>query len=128
MEKFDNASTRCRWTGNSVDPDRSSLVWVCIVCSDLSVPIIRNFLYPQCAKYVRDIYTSHSLFITSCSMFWLIKAFIKKVFLSMITSYSTFQLIKAFIKKVFLSIIERKTFLIKALISRNVEQEVMYKL
>ena len=32
---------------NSVDPDqtapRSSLFWVCTVCSDLSVPILRTF-------------------------------------------------------------------------------------
>ena len=32
---------------NSVDPDqtaiRSSLIWVCTVCSDLSVPILRTF-------------------------------------------------------------------------------------
>ena len=34
---------------NNVDPDqtapyiRSSLIWVCTVCSDLSVPILRNF-------------------------------------------------------------------------------------
>ena len=32
---------------NSVDPDqtapRSSLFWVCIICSDLSVPILRIF-------------------------------------------------------------------------------------
>ena len=33
---------------NSVDPDqtaqRSSLFWVCTVCSDLSVPILRTFM------------------------------------------------------------------------------------
>ena len=71
-------------------------------------------------------------------MFRLIKAFIKKVFLSMshclhttdadhfvyfLLKEKTF-LIKTFIVFVFF-VIERKTFLIKALISQNVEQDVM---
>ena len=39
---------------NSVDPDqtapRSSLFWVCTVCSDLSVPILRIFTVPIILK------------------------------------------------------------------------------
>ena len=39
---------------NSVDPDqtapRSSLFWVCTVCSDLSVPILRTFTVQCNAK------------------------------------------------------------------------------
>ena len=39
---------------NSVDPDqtapRSSLFWVCTVCSDLSVPILRTFTVINCFK------------------------------------------------------------------------------
>ena len=69
------------------------------------------------------IYTYRSLFITSCSTFRLIKAFIKKVFLSMCNIER-----KTFLIKASMCNIERKTFLIKALISRNVEQDVMNKL
>ena len=28
---------------NSVDPDQTAPFWVCAVCSDLSVPILRTF-------------------------------------------------------------------------------------
>ena len=29
---------------NSVDPDQKSLIWVCTVCSDLSVPKLRTIM------------------------------------------------------------------------------------
>ena len=77
--------------------------------------------------YLRTVfvtYTFRSLFIISCSTFRLIKAFIKKVFLSMSPSLHTAY---AHHFECF-CYIERKTFLIKALISQNVEEDVMNKL
>ena len=31
---------------NSVDPDHTALIWVCTVCLDLSVPLLRIFSSP----------------------------------------------------------------------------------
>ena len=41
-----NASNRCRWNCKE-HRSRSSLIWVCTVCSDLSVPIFRIFTASQ---------------------------------------------------------------------------------
>ena len=51
MVRFYSAVTRPKdadGMANSVDPDqtapRSSLIWICTVCSDLSVSILRIFM------------------------------------------------------------------------------------
>ena len=47
---------------NSVDPDqiRSSLIWVCTVCSNLSAPILR--IFTEDSQIISKVY-GHSLFI-----------------------------------------------------------------
>ena len=51
---------------NSVDPDqtapRSSLFWVCTVCSDLSVPILRTFTVGvENVRTIKIVSKEHSL-------------------------------------------------------------------
>ena len=62
-----NASKKCGdGIANSVDPDqtapRSSLFWVCTVCSDLSVPILRTFTVGvENVRTIKIVSKEHSL-------------------------------------------------------------------
>ena len=75
--KFEHVSKRCRWNGKQCSPwsdcsFRSSLIWVCTVCSDLSVRNLRMILTIclRAATSSQSRALNHLCFFTSSAPFY----------------------------------------------------------